>query len=249
MILRRLSSSLKRQDWFQVTVEILIVVIGIFLGLQVQAWYNSRADAEQEQIYLNSLHLEAAELLVKAEDNYRLRDQVHLYLFDMANFLAGKKEISTFSNLHCWAIHYSHVYYNPIISLPTITELLGSGKLSVISSDKLRNLISAYTLATDESTKVIDSLNTMSVKLSLDFPDIIKLDSLKSRGSDAYDDQTDQCNFELMKNNNAFANGLLSNAEHYQVFMPRLAEQLELLKQLHVELDKIQNIIHAGEVP
>jgi hypothetical protein len=36
MILRRMTGALKRQDWFQITIEIFIVVIGIFLGLQAQ---------------------------------------------------------------------------------------------------------------------------------------------------------------------------------------------------------------------
>jgi len=35
MILARMTASIRRQDWFQVTLEILIVVIGIFLGVQV----------------------------------------------------------------------------------------------------------------------------------------------------------------------------------------------------------------------
>jgi len=38
MMLQRMAQALKRQDWFQVTIEVLIVVIGIFLGLQVTKW-------------------------------------------------------------------------------------------------------------------------------------------------------------------------------------------------------------------
>jgi hypothetical protein len=35
MILRKLAESIRQQNWFTVLVEILIVVIGIFVGLQV----------------------------------------------------------------------------------------------------------------------------------------------------------------------------------------------------------------------
>lgn len=55
MILQRVASAIKRQDWFQVTIEILIVVIGIFLGLQVQAWYDARSDEAEEKLVLNAL--------------------------------------------------------------------------------------------------------------------------------------------------------------------------------------------------
>lgn len=49
MILRRMADAIKRQDWFQVTVEILIVVIGIFLGLQVTDWAERQNDLETEK--------------------------------------------------------------------------------------------------------------------------------------------------------------------------------------------------------
>ena len=45
MILRRLAEGVRQQDWFTVVVEVLIVVVGIFLGLQVDDWNEGRQDA------------------------------------------------------------------------------------------------------------------------------------------------------------------------------------------------------------
>jgi hypothetical protein len=42
MILRRLSDAFRRQDWFTVLVETLIVVLGVFIGLQVNNWNEAR---------------------------------------------------------------------------------------------------------------------------------------------------------------------------------------------------------------
>lgn len=42
MIIKRLAEGIKKQDWFVVSVEIMIVVIGIFIGLQVDDWNNDR---------------------------------------------------------------------------------------------------------------------------------------------------------------------------------------------------------------
>jgi hypothetical protein len=36
--LRRLADALRKQDWFTVAVETLIVVFGVFIGLQVGNW-------------------------------------------------------------------------------------------------------------------------------------------------------------------------------------------------------------------
>jgi hypothetical protein len=52
MILRRIAEAFRRQDWFTVFVETMIVVLGVFLGLQVNNWNAARADrlAEKEII-------------------------------------------------------------------------------------------------------------------------------------------------------------------------------------------------------
>ena len=42
MILQRLALSLKKRDWGLVLLEVLIVVIGIFVGLQVDGWNEGR---------------------------------------------------------------------------------------------------------------------------------------------------------------------------------------------------------------
>ena len=44
MILRRTADAIREQNWFTVIVEIFIVVIGIFLGLQVTDWNDNRKD-------------------------------------------------------------------------------------------------------------------------------------------------------------------------------------------------------------
>ena len=46
MILRRLAEGVRKQDWFTVVVEVLIVVVGIFLGLQVDDWNNARKESK-----------------------------------------------------------------------------------------------------------------------------------------------------------------------------------------------------------
>lgn len=43
MILRRITEAFRRQDWFTVAIETLIVVLGVFLGLQVNNWNEARA--------------------------------------------------------------------------------------------------------------------------------------------------------------------------------------------------------------
>lgn len=47
MFFRRLSEHLKKQNWFAVALEFIIVVVGVFVGLQAQEWRESAADRER----------------------------------------------------------------------------------------------------------------------------------------------------------------------------------------------------------
>ena len=62
MLLRRITSALRKQDWGTVALEIMIVMIGIFLGLQVNAWNQSRIDRAEEAVFLQALYRDVVEL-------------------------------------------------------------------------------------------------------------------------------------------------------------------------------------------
>jgi len=63
MILRRVADAFKRQDWFVVLIEIFIVVIGIYIGLQVDDWSQARQDKEQDRRNL-ALFMEDIDLML-----------------------------------------------------------------------------------------------------------------------------------------------------------------------------------------
>ncbi len=42
MIIRRISEGIKNQDWFVVMVEVMIVVVGIFIGLKLIFYYPNK---------------------------------------------------------------------------------------------------------------------------------------------------------------------------------------------------------------
>lgn len=71
MILRRLAQAIREQNWFEVVLEIVIVVIGILVGLQVNDWDQSRLEGESDRRALAlfadelELMLEEAEIDVK----------------------------------------------------------------------------------------------------------------------------------------------------------------------------------------
>ena len=51
MILKRLRNEAGRQNWFGVVVDLAILVLGVFLGIQVSNWNQDRLDRAEGREY------------------------------------------------------------------------------------------------------------------------------------------------------------------------------------------------------
>ncbi len=58
MILRRVIENLRQQQWTAVFIELAIVVLGVFMGLQVDTWNRARVQAAEEHVIRMRLHEE-----------------------------------------------------------------------------------------------------------------------------------------------------------------------------------------------
>ncbi|WP_370338886.1 hypothetical protein [Parvularcula marina] len=67
MILRRLTNALRRQDWVTVVIETLIVVFGVYLGLQVNNWNEALSNTRLGEDYVRQLRRETEVNLVAAQ--------------------------------------------------------------------------------------------------------------------------------------------------------------------------------------
>ena len=73
MILRRLAASIRKQDWFTVLIEVLIVVFGVFIGLQLGNW---NTEQQERALFEQSFDRMIAEL----KDNVRQLEGTHQFL-------------------------------------------------------------------------------------------------------------------------------------------------------------------------
>ncbi len=66
MLLRRITEHIKAQNWTAVALDFVIVVVGVFIGIQVSNWNDARGETRQEREILASvaedLTLDRAEL-------------------------------------------------------------------------------------------------------------------------------------------------------------------------------------------
>ena len=149
MLLRRMIEHVKAQNWFAVSLDLVVVVVGIFLAFQVERWYaaelaqsdaQERIDALIEDFVSNSEELQfqiqrrqsaydaAAELLKLDEQNPTVEDFDRFYsLLSRAQRLASTR--------------FRRGSYDVLIS---------TGEIDLISDAKLRQDIEEFFALTDE---------------------------------------------------------------------------------------------------
>ncbi|MEM5518634.1 hypothetical protein WNY37_16875 [Henriciella sp. AS95] len=151
MILQRLATSIRKQDWFTVLIETLIVVFGVFIGLQVNNWNaerEARADADD---LLARMRVEAQE----AQTDMAEYQSQHALILDRAiRFSVRLTEIE-----RCLAMDDETKelllsvgdFPPPRFSLATASEAIGSGHLAVVGSENVR----------EEVRRIIDEMTFM----------------------------------------------------------------------------------------
>lgn len=141
MILRRLGNAIREQNWFTVVLEVLIVVVGIFFGLQVDDWNERRKERVMEQEYLERLladievSIDLIEATVQSLDG--LIDQSTFVLGALQTGKLDRKDVNEF---HIAVIDFAAMPPSQS-DLTTIHELQSAGRLSIIRNVELRGVL------------------------------------------------------------------------------------------------------------
>ncbi|MEQ9315076.1 MAG: hypothetical protein RLN72_04435 [Henriciella sp.] len=166
MILQRLATSIRKQDWFTVLIETLIVVLGVFLGLQVNNWNEASQAHSREAIILEQL---ATEFTAAVEQTKRASDRNDILLDATRKVLgivrAGQEPKDGAGFLESLELAGSFVAGPP--EPVTLTELLSTGGLSALSSADLRTALVQYH-ETSEQQKEMSGLVLARLSTPLD---------------------------------------------------------------------------------
>lgn len=159
MILRRLADAIREQNWFTVLLEVLIVVVGIFIGLQVDGWSQLRQDRKDEQHYLSRLH---DEILNAEQLSARLLDRRIERQADLADFVDtvfAKAERHSLTRSECHAISSLHFLNIVVAGLSAADELTASGRMGILQDTELRAALGALMQAHDATNLYIQIQN------------------------------------------------------------------------------------------
>ncbi len=146
MILRRLASAIRRHDWFMVVVETLIVVLGVFVGLQVNDWNEARKERALERQYLARIASDLEQSIGDIERAIRRTRERQAFGELLMASIDDPAVVRVDPGRFVAAIMFGGYTLSPDVRSQTFEEIKSAGELNVVRDDQLRlDLTEFYT--------------------------------------------------------------------------------------------------------
>ena len=143
MIIRKLTEAIRTQDWFTVSIEFVIVVAGIFVGLQVDDWNQERLGRSLEQEYLLRLTQDIQSDIAVFDDLEKIFEIKAAIVAEIRD-LPPQDIVTRRADKLALELDYSNWKALPRIQSATYQELEASGRMILLSNQTLRSELSDY---------------------------------------------------------------------------------------------------------
>ncbi len=195
MLIQRIATALRSQDLATVTVEFIVVVAGIFVGLQVDSWNTERTDRIREQVILAQLHSDFTANAVSigrfASRHEQMVEGLTFALEVLTRGELAKTDALSFRNA------FVSMYQLPSTSatMGGYDAVIASGDLVLITDQKLKSRLvqlSSEVAAEMSLTNYFRDLNQINMELTRDVVLLVP--------NDDRTDTTLKVDFDVVKN-------------------------------------------------
>ncbi len=136
--------------------EIVLVVIGILIALSINNWNIKRNNVIEETIILTNLIEDLKADIHGYNESIDWLKSRQAHVDSLLKFLADPNLPVDDAKLTHWLITSGYILdYTPVY--PTYTEIIGSGKLSLIESDEIKRELANYKSNFDNDIRVFSS--------------------------------------------------------------------------------------------
>ena len=144
MVIQRIISRFRAQDWTALVSELVIVVVGIFIAIQADRWWEQQDDLRQEQLYIERL----AEDIGRDTANISYAIELAAFRLDLADLLIAASTNPQISQNEpekfLAAVQQSAFTYTPALSSDTFEELRATGNLGLLRDENLKAALFEY---------------------------------------------------------------------------------------------------------
>ena len=136
MILRRLSQSLKDQNWTAICIEFVLLVAGVFLGIQVANWNAERETKRKAEVFTERLKADLRNEAFFYQYMIEYNQDVLAAAENAVKALTGKVPLSNEQLLI--NAYRATQYKNPQRFRTSYDEMISTGNIGLIKDQKLR---------------------------------------------------------------------------------------------------------------
>lgn len=240
--MRRIAHGIKRQDWFLVLIELITVIVGLFLGLQIDQWNTDRQDRADQYDYLIRIHDEIVESTKVRSFVRDIRFKNWMLLSGLVDDLYNDTERPDLTIEECSAIHQSSFLTAFISDLPSLNTLIATGRINIVDDNELQAALIIFELRRETLIRFTEA---DVVGLATKYPELLRQEPQSGwREAGNFESQV-HCNLELLRSNQAFLNDFADNFDIYEAYMNSgLKPMVEHVKTLHELLDETLAITH-----
>ena len=244
---RRIADHLKNPDWPTVTLEFILIVVGIFLALQADNWNEQRKDKADARLFVERMHRDIllAEMLTDRLRERRLA--VRQSLIEASEVLFDREGSQELTDAKCFAIGVSAFFNISISEFPVLAELIATGRMAIVEDDELRaSLVGLQQIKA--TLELLRMTHLQAAKnLASSYPQLIAVENYLA--SDTGEVRLRySCDAQEMRANRAFLNDLALNVDTYDVYVrDGLAPWFEQFDTAHRLVDDVLKVEHTNE--
>ena len=144
MLLRRITKHVKDQNWFAVGIDFLIVVIGVFIGIQVANWNASQFERREEAAIVERLRSDFERVQVDAELSLafhtRMTDDVRTVVESLRSGVLEEEDYPAFERV----LVIGTAFQTSADRAGSFTELMSSGRSNILRDRDLLHALVDY---------------------------------------------------------------------------------------------------------
>jgi hypothetical protein len=142
MLLRRVIEHVREQNWLAVFIDFVIVVVGVFIGIQVANWNEERLNQREERILVERLRVDFERISEDAARSLNFHEQMTANLRTVVSSLRADalkdEDVAAFEQ----ALVLGIAFQTSADHSGTFTELMSSGRANILRDrDLLDDLV------------------------------------------------------------------------------------------------------------
>jgi hypothetical protein len=144
MILRSITRHVRDQNWFAVAIDFIIVIVGVFIGIQVANWNAARLEAQEEVLLVERIRADFERIEEDAERSLAYHQaraaELRILVRSLRRGLLADEDRPAVER----ALFLGPAFQTSADNSGTFSELLSSGRANLLRDKVLLNELVSY---------------------------------------------------------------------------------------------------------